>query len=183
MLSLHLEDALEFHRTTTDSAASHLALVGENTCRTPWLAAKLLSSDSVEAQAAAKELAKHLASTRPANRTCFQALLFESDVLWRDLEAFATVAPPVLLWHGNGKYQGLFRFLDPRLLLAPDHVLDAERVHARWQWLCLQKRSLNIHSLNACLRLTHYLEHNPFPRPDELEQHLEAEAREHKMGL
>ena len=95
LVDMHLGEALEFHRATTDSAASHLALVGENTCRAPWLAATLLSSGSGRAQCAAKELAKHLASTRPSNRTGFEKHLFETDVLWRDLEAFSTVAPPV----------------------------------------------------------------------------------------
>ena len=97
--------------------------------------------------------------------------------------AFSEADPPVLLWHGQGKFQNLFRFLAPRFLLAPDHVLDAERVHARWQWLCLQKRGLKLQSLNACLRLTHYLEHNNFPDHEDLEEHLSAEALQHKLCL
>ena len=67
--------------------------------------------------------------------------------------------------------------------LAPDHVFNAERVHARWQWLCLQKRGLKLHSLNSCLRLTHYLEHNAFPRFEDLTPHLHAEAQAHKVAL
>ena len=62
-------------------------------------------------------------------------------------------------------------------------MLDVERVHARRQWLCLQKRGLKLPSLNATLRLTHYLEHNPFPNHEDLEQHLQAEAQEHKVAL
>ena len=165
LVEMHLSGALDFHRAVTDSAAAHLALVGDNTFRTPWMAAKLLSRDKDLARAAAQELAKHLASTKPCNRTLFEAHVFESDSLWQDLVAFSETNPPVLLWHDRGKFERLFRFLAPRFLLAPDHVLDAERVHARWQWLCIQKRALKLPSLNATLRLTHYLEHNPFPEP------------------
>ena len=129
----HLREALDFQRAVSDSAASHLALVGDNTFRTPWQAAQLLSCDKDLARAAAKDLARHLASTRPGNKTLFEAHVFDSESLWRDLVAFSEADPPVLLWHGQGKFQNLFRFLAPRFLLAPDHVLDAERVHARWQ--------------------------------------------------
>ena len=183
LVEIHLREALDFHRTVTDSAASHLALVGDNTFRTPWLAAKLLSTDKSLARAAAQDLARHLASTRPGNRTLFEAHVFGCETLWRDLVAFSETNPPVLLWHGKGKFQNLFRFLAPRFLLAPDHVLDCERVHARWQWLCLLKRALKVHSLNACLRLTHYLEHNPFPSNEDLQPHLQAEAHEHRVNL
>ena len=183
LVGRYICEALDFHRVVAGKASSHLALIGDNTYRTPWLAAKLLCSDKVLAQAAAKELAEHLASTRPANRTLFEAHIFESESLWKDLESFSKAEPPVLLWHGQGKYQSLFRFLAPRFLLAPDHVLDAERVHARWQWLCLQKRALKLHSLNACLRLTHWMEHQAFPSLEELLPHLEAEAQEHRLAL
>ena len=145
LVEIHLSGALDFHRAVTDSAAAHLALVGDNTFRTPWMAAKLLSCDKDLARAAAQELAKHLAPTKPSNRTLFEAHVFECESLWKDLVAFSAANPPGLLWHGRGKYERLFRFLAPRFLLAPDHVLDAERVHARWQWLCLRKRGLCLH--------------------------------------
>ena len=183
LVEIHLPAALYFHRAVTDSAASHLAFVGDNTFRTPWVAAKLLSSDNGMARAATQDLAKHLASTRPGNRTLFEAHVFESESLWKDLVAFSEADPPVLLWRGLGKFERLSRFVTPRLLLAPDHVLDDERVHDRWQWLCLQKRGLKLHSLSVCLRLTHYLEHNPWPNHEDLQQHLQDEAREHKVAL
>ena len=47
---------------------------------------------------------------------------------------------------------------------APDpdsRVPDPERIHARWQWLCDQKKSLKMPSMNAYLRLTHFMENNP----------------------
>ena len=147
------------------------------------MAAKLLSQDKGLARAAAKDLAKHLVSTKPGNRTLFEAHVFNTESLWRALVAFSETDPPVLLWHGQGKFQHLFRFLAPRFLLAPDNVLDAERVHARWQWLCLQKRGLKLHALSSCLRLTHYLEHNPWPNHEDIQQQVQAEAREHKVAL
>ena len=62
-------------------------------------------------------------------------------------------------------------------------MLDPERVHARWQWLCVQKRGIKLHSLNSCLRLTHYLEHNAIPRIEDLAPHLHAEAQAHRVAL
>ena len=67
----YLEEALEFHKTVTDRAAAHLNLVGDNSFRTTWMAAKLLSKDPALARDAACSLLKHLATTRPGNRTHF----------------------------------------------------------------------------------------------------------------
>jgi hypothetical protein len=179
----YLPEALAFHRAVTDRAAAHLNLVADNTYRTTWLAAKLLSKDATLARDAACSLVRHLATTRPGNRTHFEQHLFSNDYLWQNLENFSKADPPVLLWHDHGKYQSLFKFLAPRFLLAPDHVLDAERVHARWQWICSQKRGLQIQTLNATLRLMHYLEHNQaMPSHQDLLPHLEAERLEHKVA-
>ena len=60
---------MDFHRRVTDSAGAHLALLCENTIRTPWIAAKLLSQQRDLAQGTAKDLARHLAATNPVNRT------------------------------------------------------------------------------------------------------------------
>ena len=184
LAQVHIERALDFHRTITDRAAMHLKLLADNTYRTPWLAAKLLSGDKDLAHTSAVELVKVLTTTSPDNRSSFERHLFEEAGLWQCLAAFCKADPPVLLWHGHGAYAALFRFLAPRFLLAPDHVLDAERVHARWQWSCTLKRSLKMHSLNSCLRLTHYLEHNSgFPDSDDLFPYLQAEGKEHLLGL
>ena len=45
-------EALDFHRKVTDKAAGHLALVADNTFRTPWTATKLLSTDRIIARTA-----------------------------------------------------------------------------------------------------------------------------------
>ena len=180
LVAEHLQRALDFHRKVSTQASAHLALLADNTFRTTWLAAKLLSTDKDIAQIAAKALVRHLASTRPSNRTHFEQHLFETRPLWENLVAFSEATPPVLLWHGRGSYEILFRFLAPRFLLTPDHVLDCERVHARWQWLCNIKRSIKMHSLNATLRLTHFLENNQaFPSDEDLYEYLEAEREQH----
>jgi hypothetical protein len=102
--------------------------------------------------------------------------------LWRSLDFFSKADPPVLLWHDNGRYETLFKFLAPRFLLAPDHVLDAERIHARWQWSCSQKHALKLQTLNASLRLMHHMEHNQnFPSHADLLANLQAERLEHKL--
>ena len=179
-----LEDAFKFHRDVTDKASAHLTLLAENTLRTPWLAAKLLSTDPPAAKEAAVALATHISTARPANRTQFEGHVFGTQELWDNLVAFSTATPPILLWHGHGKYEALFRFLAPRFLLAPDHVLDAERVHARWQWSCTLKRGLKLHSLNAFLRLVHFQENNQvLPPHEDLFPHVVAERAEHKVNL
>ena len=82
------------------------------------------------------------------------------------------------------KYLILFKFLAPRFLLAPDHVLDAERIHARWQWLCSLKRAMKLQTLNATLRLMHHLEHNEIlPDSETLLDNLEAQRQQHNMAL
>ena len=180
----HLGEALNFHRVVTDSCAGHLSLIADNTFRTPWQAAKLLSCESVAARSAAQELAKHLAQTRPANRSAFEKHMFDNETLWKELEEFSLADPPVLLWHGHGRFASLFKFLAPRFLLAPDHVLDCERIHAQWQWACRIKRSLKIQSLNALLKVSfQYLNNQAFPDHEDLWPHLQAERAQHRVDI
>ena len=48
----------------------------------------------------------------------------------------------------------------------------------------MQKRSLKVHTLNASLRLTHYLEQNLLcPTSDDLLPHLHAERQSHNVLL
>ena len=184
LVAERMVESLDFHRKVADTAASHLNLLCDNTFRTPWLAAKILSKDPVLARGAAKSLAKHLATTRPGNRSCFEEHLVDQVDLCRSLENFANADPPTLVWHDHGRYECLFRFMAPRFLLAPDHVLDAERVHARWQWMCTSKRAQLLPPLNASLRLMHHMEHNgTFPSDEELLPNLHAEALQHRLSL
>ena len=183
-LAEHIHDGLDFHRSVSDQAAAHLNLLGDNTFRTPWLAAKLLSSDQTLAKAAAGKLVRHLVSTKPDNRTSFEHHLVSTVALWNNLEEFSKAEPACLLWHRAGQYEALFKFLAPRFLLAPDHVLDAERTHARWQWDCETRRGQLLPAMNARLRLRHYQEHNQtFPDDSELEAPLFAEVADRRLAL
>ena len=184
LVAENLVEGLDFHRKVADQAASHLNLLFENAFRTPWLAAKLLSKDRSLARDAACALTKHLATTRPGNRTGFEEHLIGQEELWRNLEDFAKADPPTLLWHDHGRFASLFKFLAPRFLLAPDHVLDAERVHARWQWSCSSKRAQLLQTMNASLRMTHYMEHHQtMPAHDELLPHLRAEMKHLRLSI
>lgn len=180
-----LVESLDFHRRLTDRASAHLALAASNIMRTPWLAASLLDVEAVAAKAAAQALAQHLAGTPPASRTPFEHHLFSDEVLWPQIVDFSQSVPPVCLWQGGGAYESLFRFLAPRFLVAPDHILDCERQHARWQWLCALKRNLKMPAMNAFLRLTHFLERNggEFPAHEALEEHLQAARLQLKWDL
>jgi len=179
----HLVGLLEFHRTVASKAAAHLALISENVLRTTWQAARLLVKTPRDAQDAAKALLKHLVTTAPHKRTSFEAQLADTPTLMTELELFSKAAPPVRLWHGGGRYEQLFRFLAPRFLLAPDHVLDCERVHARWQWACRTKRSVKLHTLNSTLRLTQYLENNHWPSHEDLHDFLLDEHEHYTRSL
>ena len=183
LVPTYLSEALKFHLQVSGDAGAHLKLIGDNTCRTPWLAAKLLLPTATDAKAAAVSLVARVVNTKPVNRTPFEKHLLDSMELWTSLEEFSKAAPAVCLWHGRGKFETLYKFLAPRFLLAPDHVLDAERIHSRWQWYCLQKRGLRLPTLNALLRVQHHLEHQDLPDHETLLAPLLAEHAEHKVAV
>ena len=114
-----LVESLDFHRLVSDRAAAHLNLLSDNTFRTPWLAAKILSTDPTSAREAARSLVKHLVTTRPSNRTSFEEHLVSQAELWRNLEDFSKAEPARLLWHDHGRYACLFKFLAPSVLAGP----------------------------------------------------------------
>ena len=166
-----LPEALDFHRRVSDRASSHLGLLAENLARSHWQAAALLSKNPEKAQAAARTLLGHIARTSPSNRTPFERFLFEDSSKWECLVTFANARPAVRLWQGRGLFEDLFRWLANLFLVGPDHVLDCERIHARWQWLIAARRAVRLPTLNAVLRLTHYLDghHGVFPPHEDLE--------------
>ena len=135
-------------------------------------------------QSAAKSLAGHLATTNPGIITSCESHLLSEEELWQKLEEFTRADPPVLLWKGHGKFEVLFKILAHRFLLAPDHVPDAERIHARWQWLCDKKKALKLTALTANLRLQHYLENNQGPPSfEDLLPHLHDERANHRLSM
>lgn len=180
-----LAEALNFHRRISDRASSHLGLIGENLARSHWQAAALLSKDPEKAQAAARTLLKHLASTAPSNRSSFERFLFEDPRKWDCLVAFSTARPAVRLWHGRGLFEDLFRWLATLFLVGPDHVLDCERIHARWQWLVATRRAVRLPSLNAILKVTHYLDGHQgvLPPNEDLDPLLQAARQQLQWDL
>ena len=63
-------------------------------------------------------------------------------------------------------------------------MLDAERIHARWKWICGFKGNRSLQCLNAMLRLMQYIEANQtFPSQEELLPSLQAERLQHKLSL
>ena len=109
LVSEWLKEALDFHRSVSDSAAAHLNLLCNNTFRTPWMAAKLLSTDKTLARSSAAALVRQLVTTRPGNRSSFEKHLFSHNDLWQNLEDFAKAEPAVFLWGSQGKYEKLFK--------------------------------------------------------------------------
>lgn len=180
-----IADVTKLHLELTTRGTAHLSLVIENIMRTSWLAGATLQPNPVQAQTAAQELLRHLDTVAPARRSAFEQHLADTDELLEALRAFAARKVAVCLWKGQGEYRVLFQFLAMRFLLAPDQVLDCERSHARWNWICLSKRSLRLPAMNAQLRLTAYLEahHDEFPTHEELRPHLEMEAEAHRQAL
>ena len=78
-----------------------------------------------------------------------------------------------MVWGARGLSVPLYRFLAPRLLANPDHVLDVERQHAVWQWALSRRRGLKLKNLNAWLKLGDYLRDNEnLPPHRELEPYL-----------
>jgi len=75
-------------------------------------------------------------------RTPFENHLFLEYDLWSALVDFSEARPAVCLWRGRWQFEALFRLLAIQFLVSPDHVLDCERTHARWQWLCTIRRGV-----------------------------------------
>ena len=157
--------------------ASHLQLTFDNILRWSWLLAGSLNSNPTLARQSAREAVACLFPKPPPSplATWFRS----SDELMRLLQMFADEEPPILLWHGAGKYETLFRFVAARFASTPDRVLDCEGIHSQWKWLEITKRSLKLKSLNAILRLSSYIHYNgDLPAYQDLHGHI-AEIRAH----
>ena len=175
----------ELHLRLVSKCTSHLALVLANVARSTWTAGAILHRDPGLARTAALELLRHLDSVAPASRSNFETHLANADNLHNELVAFANREPAVCVWQGGGAFKELFKFLALRFLLAPDQVLDCERAHARWNWMCNGKRNLRLPLLNASLKLTTYLEANgmQFPPHGDLGEFLAREAAAFRVAV
>ena len=116
----------------TGHIATCLNLMFDNAFRTPWLAAKLLSTDKVFARSSAKELMTHLATTRPGNHSFVEIYLCAQKVLWQHHEEFSKADLAVFRWGNTGNYKGFRKFSAPRVFGGFDPIFDAAMMHARW---------------------------------------------------
>ena len=139
-----LAAVLDWHSALVARGTAHLAPVVDNIMRTSWLASATLHCDPWRAQLGALALLRQLDSVAPAKRTRFEHHLADTEELMENLRSFAHREQAVCLWPGGGAYNPLFQHLALRFLLAPDQVLDWERVHARWQWICEGKHNLRL---------------------------------------
>ena len=100
-----LQVALDFHRSVSDQAVAHLNLLHDTAFRTPWLAAKLLSTDKALAKSSTADLVRHLVTTRPGNMTYFEHHMFTHGEVWenlKDFSNFSNAEPPVILFGSKG---------------------------------------------------------------------------------
>ena len=95
LVAERLPVALDFHRSVSDQAVAHLNLLYDNTFRTPWLAAKLLSADKALAKSSSAALVRHLVTTMPGNKTSFDNQMFIREDLCQNLEDLPKAEPPV----------------------------------------------------------------------------------------
>ena len=175
---------VQMHAKLVARGTSHLELLLHNIKRTAWLAGACLHVDAPRAQTSAQSLLLHLDTVAPDRRTPFEKHLVDSPDLWSQLQQFAHREPAVCLWQGQGAYRTLFQFVASRFLLAPDQVLDCERMHARWNWICNSKRGIRLPLLNAWVCLSQFLESHgmQFPTPELLQPHLAREGEAHAMA-
>ena len=169
-----LPPLVEFHTTVAGRMAAHLQLVSENLKSSLWLAGAVLSTDPAAAKEAAAELVEHLDTTPAHRRTSFENMLFDDANLWDALQDFSNVDPPTVLWGARGLFAPLYRFLAPRFLANPDHVLDCERQHAVWKWVLQRRRAMRLPNLNAWLKVgEHIRRYDELPPYAELQPHID----------
>ena len=166
------QDAMNYHTKVSMVMASHMRLTAANMLRPTWAAGGMLSKDPAKAQQAAATFQDALIRKAEGTHTAFERCFLDDERLLTQLGQFVDTHPPLVLWHGRGRFKELFEFLGARFLSAPDHVLDAEGTHALWKWIELFKRGVSFRVLNCLLRLQSYLRANggEFPQTERLEQ-------------
>ena len=94
------------------------------------MCADMLAKDGFVAHAGASSYLDHLARTRSANYNEFDRAFAADNCLMTQAAEFADTPTDTLLWHMDGKFSYLFKWLADRYLAQPDSVLDCEGVHA-----------------------------------------------------
>ena len=172
---LVLPDLMKRHQMIASRMASHLALTCLNVAKSSWLSAQVLSMNADSARTGARLFHQHLIRLQANTASPYDAEWLQDEVKMAQLADFADMEPPCLVWRNRGVFRDMFIYLADRFLGAPDSVLDAEGVHARWKWVEHVHRRIEFSSLNAVLRLNDYITaHGDLPPDDETRPHLET---------
>ena len=164
-------EILEHHRVVATRMQTHLQLTFENIARFSWTLGTMLDPDPAQAQASAREARRAIVTKSSTSR--LMRFVAEDEQLMTQLCAFCERTPPLCLWHGKLSFKDLFVFIACRFLSNPDHVLDAEAVHAKWQWIALAKRNVKLKTMNSILKLSSFIsEHGDLPLWDEMEPYV-----------
>ena len=161
-----------YHQRVSLAMAAHVSMTAE-TLQRQYMPAAMLSKSANTAREGARVWYNHLLRLPDAALNNFEKAFKLNDTNMNQLSAFCDIEPPTLLWRGGGLFADLFIYMAVRFLAAPDHVLDAEGVHALWKWIHIFKRNITFKLLNALLKLQCYLRcHGRFPSAIELNPHL-----------
>jgi hypothetical protein len=170
----------QFQQGMTTRISTHLQLTMENVARFSWLLGALLQSNPTGAQAAARSCLLYLLTNKTTNPLA--GYIAANETLMQQLTLFADAPVATCLWQAGGRYKDLFIFIGIRFISCPDHVLDCEGIHSRWQWLEKGKRNVKLKMLNSILRLSSYVNHHgDLPALDSLIpyiQHIRQQLRE-----
>lgn len=170
-------EIVEHHRLVATRMQTHLQLTFENVARFSWVLRAMLDPDAGQAQASAREARRVIVTKSSASKLV--KYIAEHEQLMSQLCAFCERMPPVCLWQGSLEFKDLFIFIACRFLANPDHVLDAEGVHAKWKWIGDVKRAIKLKMMNAILKLSSFISaHGDLPMWDEVEPYM-YQVRQH----
>jgi hypothetical protein len=175
----YIAEANEYHAKVCLRMMSHLKLTISNFPVGPWLAAQMLRKDAVQARLGARLFREHLVARTPQARSAYETAFFDDHTLMAQLTVFAEMDPPCLLWKNNAAFADLMIHLGNIFLGGPDHVLDAEGVHACWQWIEHVRRATKLPLLNALLKIQNHLSFfSTLPDIDALRPFIIAASRQ-----
>lgn len=137
------------------------------------MSARMLRKDPLTAQEGARQFLDILEKGSRNKPSHYEEAWINDPVKMEQLRMFCDLEVPVLLWHMDGAFKDIFRFLAQRFLSSPDSVLPCEGVHAQWKWIELIKRGISFVMINCFLKLNNYMQfYGCLPDYDELLPHI-----------
>ena len=172
------------HELVATRMAAHQKLTASTMERSYWVAAKMLSKNPTIAKEGANSFHDYLIRLRHNQMTLFERHFSEDDVLMNELAGFKDLPEASCLWHTGPTFSNLYMFLCARFLAAPDHVVDCEGTHAKWQWITLVKRGIKFRLLNAILKIKSWLDfYGHLPAAEELREHYQSVVETERAQL